>query len=113
MAAQEVHQLNIGPLTAHAFNKDRTRKLVQGSFICSKFSINKTLGELMLAVYFFCFRIEVAICPNNNEVQIYQKTGNSWNLLHSLFEVCKFTWRGQEGFGRVVGIGAILRYEWF
>ncbi|CAG8643551.1 4988_t:CDS:2, partial [Paraglomus occultum] len=53
MATQEVHQLNIGPITAHAFNRDRT---------------------------------QVAICPNNNEVQIYQKIGNSWNLLHSLFE---------------------------
>ncbi|CAG8525546.1 9904_t:CDS:2, partial [Ambispora gerdemannii] len=51
MSPTEIHQF--GPITAHAFNKDRT---------------------------------QVAICPNNNEVQIYAKSGAGWNLLHTLIE---------------------------
>ncbi|CAG8595551.1 34420_t:CDS:2, partial [Racocetra persica] len=31
-------------------------------------------------------RYEVAVCPNNNEVHIYQKSGKSWNLIHALAE---------------------------
>uniref|UniRef100_A0A1D1YN76 Actin-related protein 2/3 complex subunit n=1 Tax=Anthurium amnicola TaxID=1678845 RepID=A0A1D1YN76_9ARAE len=53
MSSTEVYQLNLGPITAHAFNKDRT---------------------------------QVAICPNNNEVQIYKKAGKDWNLIHTLAE---------------------------
>ncbi|CAI2163398.1 20472_t:CDS:2 [Funneliformis geosporum] len=53
MSPTEIHQLNFGPITAHAFNKDRT---------------------------------QVAVCPNNNEVQIYTKAGKGWNLIHTLAE---------------------------
>ncbi|CAG8647873.1 9084_t:CDS:2, partial [Cetraspora pellucida] len=53
MSPTEIHQLNLGPITAHAFNKDRT---------------------------------QVAACPNNNEVHIYQKSGKTWNLIHALAE---------------------------
>ncbi|CAG8757749.1 18538_t:CDS:2 [Dentiscutata erythropus] len=53
MSPTEIHQFNLGPITAHAFNKDRT---------------------------------QVAICPNNNEVHIYQKSGKGWNLIHALVE---------------------------
>ncbi|CAG8815636.1 20528_t:CDS:2, partial [Gigaspora margarita] len=28
----------------------------------------------------------VAICPNNNEVHVYQKSGKGWNLIHALAE---------------------------
>eukprot|EP00733_Pompholyxophrys_punicea_P001760 Pompholyxophrys_punicea_v1_NODE_1009_length_1043_cov_28.467611.p1 type:complete len:303 gc:universal NODE_1009_length_1043_cov_28.467611:86-994(+) len=31
-------------------------------------------------------RTQLAISPNNNEVQIYSKTGDSWNLTHTLKE---------------------------
>ncbi|KAG9305204.1 hypothetical protein G9A89_010712 [Geosiphon pyriformis] len=53
MSHTEIHQLNLGPITTHSFNKDRT---------------------------------QVAICPNNNEVQIFGKTGNNWILSHTLLE---------------------------
>ncbi|KAI9140107.1 putative actin-related protein 2/3 complex subunit 1A [Paraphysoderma sedebokerense] len=53
MSNPEIHQLVNAPITAHAFNKDRTK---------------------------------VAICPNNNEVQIYEKQGNAWVLGYVLEE---------------------------
>ena len=31
--------------------------------------------------------LEVAVSPNNNEVQIYRKNGESWTLEHTLAEV--------------------------
>ncbi|CAH1760512.1 20055_t:CDS:2 [Entrophospora sp. SA101] len=31
-------------------------------------------------------RTQVAICPNNNEVQIYQKSSGNWDLIHTLVE---------------------------
>lgn len=51
--ATQVHQLSLGPLTAHAFNADRSK---------------------------------VAVCPNTNEVQIYDSTHSGWVLTHTLKE---------------------------
>ncbi|RHZ76445.1 hypothetical protein Glove_197g75 [Diversispora epigaea] len=53
MSQTEIRQFNFGPITTHAFNKDRT---------------------------------QVAICPNNNEVQIHQRTAGGWSLIHTLVE---------------------------
>jgi actin related protein 2/3 complex subunit 1A/1B len=54
MAAVEDHQILLGtPITAHAFNKERT---------------------------------QLALIPNNNEVNIYKKTANSWDLSDTLTE---------------------------
>lgn len=39
-------------------------------------------------------RTQLAISPNNHEIQIYQKSGRSWNLIHTL----------SEHTGRVTGI---------
>ena len=47
----EVHQLANGPITAHAFNGDRS---------------------------------QVALCPNNNEVQIFARTTDGWRLSTTL-----------------------------
>ena len=52
--SKESFQLNIGPLTAHAFSKDR---------------------------------LQVAVCPNTNEVLIYQRSSLSssdWQVAHVL-----------------------------
>lgn len=51
--ATQVHQLSLGPLTAHAFNGDRS---------------------------------QVAVCPNSNEVQIYNTSASGWVLTHTLTE---------------------------
>lgn len=51
--ASQVHQLSLGPITAHAFNADRSK---------------------------------VAVCPNTNEVQIYDSTHAGWVLTHTLKE---------------------------
>jgi len=32
------------------------------------------------------YRTQIAICPNNNEIHIYQTTGESWNRLFVLTE---------------------------
>jgi actin related protein 2/3 complex subunit 1A/1B len=82
MSSTEVYQLNLGPITAHAFNKDRTRWLNFNVF--TPFFLE--LGQIFHI--FFFYLTEVAICPNNNEVQIYTKAGKSWNLIHTLAEVC-------------------------
>jgi len=42
--------------------------------------------------FFFCLilmliKIEVAICPNTNEIHIYKKNGNNWTLGNVLKEV--------------------------
>lgn len=49
----EVHQLNFGAITVHAWNADRT---------------------------------QIAVCPNSNQVLIYQKTHQGFQLLHTLSE---------------------------
>ncbi|GAA6062823.1 hypothetical protein JCM10212_002461 [Sporobolomyces blumeae] len=49
----DIHQIANVPVTAHAFNADRS---------------------------------QVAISPNTNEVQIFGRSGSSWQLLHTLTE---------------------------
>jgi actin related protein 2/3 complex subunit 1A/1B len=41
----------------------------------------------------FCFnakRDQVAVCPNTNEVQIYEKAGPEWKVVHVLKGVSRF-----------------------
>jgi len=73
MAAPEVHQLSHGPLTGVAFGPDRSRMFSSPFPLCSKSeSYSYT---------------EVAVCPNNNEAQIYTKSGDTWELQQTLAEV--------------------------
>jgi actin related protein 2/3 complex subunit 1A/1B len=51
MSLQDIHQLVLAPITAHAFNADRS---------------------------------QVAICPNTNEVHVYERSASEWKPLHVL-----------------------------
>jgi actin related protein 2/3 complex, subunit 1A/1B len=76
MAAPEVFQLSTGPLTAVALSADRSR-----AFRPEFYSPRPLMG---LATHVFT---ELATCPNNNDVQIYSRGRDGWDLKTTLSEV--------------------------
>lgn len=66
---------NVSPITCHAWNKDRSRKLNHPK-CASRLMTNRVI----------CIRLvsEIAISPNNNEVHIYKRNGADWKLLDVL-----------------------------
>ena len=67
----QVYSFGITPVSCHSWNKNKTGiKIIQ--FIL-----------LQKLIYIF-FPSEVAISPNNNEVQIHLLKGNNWVLNDSL-----------------------------
>jgi len=75
MAAPEVYSLAQGPITAHAFNQDRSREC-RFLFFCtwSRFA-QVAVGP------------EVAVSLNSKDVQIFSKAGNDWKASETLSEV--------------------------
>ncbi len=62
-------------ITCHAWNADRTStSLFLRSFCIKCFFIFWRLIDF----HFHFVRVEVAFCPNNNEVHIYKKQGADW-----------------------------------
>ena len=67
-APPEILQLISDPITSHSWNKDRSRALP-----------SRRAHPLIIFV-----AVELAICPNNNEIHIYQKQGGTWVQAHIL-----------------------------
>lgn len=63
----EIYQLLNKPLTQHAWNFDQTSNL------CTKYDISKIL--------------EIAVCPNSENIVIFEKKGSKWIIEDILKEV--------------------------
>lgn len=72
----EVHNLGVDAISCHAWNKDR-----KGLTFISCNTIPLPINEQSWYVF-----TEVAICPNNNEIQVYKRTSSGWKLLQNLQE---------------------------
>jgi actin related protein 2/3 complex, subunit 1A/1B len=76
MAAPEVFQLSTGPLTAVALSADRSRAFGP------EFPFSKAADGIGNSLF-----TELATCPNNNDVQIYSRGRDGWDLKSTLSEV--------------------------
>ena len=65
-----------GGISCHCFNKDKTSEKFLHEI--------SNLSQFWLKYTFMWFTV-VAICPNNNEIHIYETS--TWTRLHSLAEV--------------------------
>lgn len=75
MSSPEIYELVNAPITAHAFNEDRKYK--------NSFCLNHHL-KLNAVFFFFFLLLELVICPNTNDAQIYQYGHSNAKLLHTL-----------------------------
>ena len=76
-ADPNVHQI-VQSISCHAWNQDRTRNF-------------HTFSLLFGLSFLTTFCVELAVCPNNNEVHIYALQGGEWFQIQVLKEVSYFT----------------------
>jgi len=81
--------------------------------VSTNFSVGERLKNYQLLFiklcHFFNSLTEIAISPNNNEVQIHQLSGGKWNLVETLSEhgqrVTGIDWATNSN--RIVTCGAV------
>lgn len=70
---------SLRPISCHAWNKDKTRKLP----LPPQFP---DLIQVSLIFILYIYNAEIAFSPNNNEIHIYKKNGSDWKLSDVLKE---------------------------